>query len=1365
MKSAQTTTPLPASRLTGCRSNRRGVLLLVVVSMLTLFLLLGTTYLVVATRARQAARAYARLAEEQQQADTSRLLDAVLLKVVRGGAGGVSSLSGNTISGTFESLLADKYGATTSKTGTATTIATVPATPLLATTVSLVGTTASELPGRILTFLPSNAAPTSHRILSASGTNTFSLVLDNPARRRSFGLPATPVAVVVNGLEFDGDSGNEPYDGFDDSNVFLAHVAPNDSATAGATESVASSIVKKFGFVVGGDSAAVLASGTATMPNGLPVGADNDNDGVVDGLFFDFGLPPMPAPDGSGTMRFDASVLIVDLDSRFNVNAHGSLATIAYPNGAKGWPEPVSGGNDDIPSLRTAPLGSGYGPAEVNGTWMFPQSSYPAERSRRMRGPADPAPAANSSSDEIIPDSDPFPAEAVQSMPFILSGAVNAAQSQQTRPNTSRFSSGSALPQIGQVEGRYGEGSAGRIIEDATRFSKNQIGDTWTRLDSSSFTVARPGAPQLNDTLSLIRDAGLTLSGSNGVGGSNLGIPSIWWSGTQGFDWAPSGGFGPRSSFNSPPDLHGRMLTITATSTDIVPRLMFAKPEWGAGEITDDPYEVRLDARAPRNATAETRGTASDNIFGYAELEALLRQYDRDVAQLPKRLVTVLGPAGEEARLRVTTDSWDTTMITGTAGRRVRHWLADSTGSLYGTSAVTGLLANEAARGERLNLTRPLSPINPGSYDPQHPYFAQRQALFKDLFTLVLFVSGTAAPSSGFVAEAAQWAANVVEFQDADSTITPFEYDKAIGNSPHAWKVDGDVTTETANELGRRAVVWGAERPEIVIREGFAWQNSSTTPPQGGVVLSLHRPWKSTAVARVSGSNVFIPAEPCDIALDTIVAGQPSNRVDLGKKPAGDYDDTSAARLPVWRIRINAGGATQYVRFDSDTATGNQYVISPAIIDGNRKPKLGEDSMLTIASGTTIRTGPTSMSGTSSIVLSGANVVVPNLKITTSGTAYLERLSDLAFPLSNTSGVPGQLVTSATVSGQDVWDADPATLGGSSETRVPLRYVVVDQCPLSPVETNSVTDTTGSSSIRTASTASTAFWKTPASPASSGTPYTIRPGTTTTPPMPTAISGSQAAWFVWPNRPLVSAAELYLVPKRSVERMLPDYAKPTAASNDLVSLNVPFLLDAVHVPTRFAAVHTTINASGASALADKGIFPEISPNSQLSSYREPGRVNVNTITSKDVWNALIAGPLQVSGSARPLVELSGSAGAGFAQAPAQSMLQTLALSAAGTAPKGDTYAGSSPLMDTMRLAKDRNPLHEIYTATRLANTATTRSHVFGIWITVRERVDDDPDSVKLHRALYIVDRSIPVAHEPGKDHNVWDCVVLRRIIE
>jgi hypothetical protein len=28
-----------------------------------------------------------------------------------------------------------------------------------------------------------------------------------------------------------------------------------------------------------------------------------------------------------------------------------------------------------------------------------------------------------------------------------------------------------------------------------------------------------------------------------------------------------------------------------------------------------------------------------------------------------------------------------------------------------------------------------------------------------------------------------------------------------------------------------------------------------------------------------------------------------------------------------------------------------------------------------------------------------------------------------------------------------------------------------------------------------------------------------------------------------------------------------------------------------------------------------------------------------------------------------------------------------------------------------------------------------------------------------------VDRSIPVGFEEGKDHNVWDCVRVRRVIE
>ena len=87
-------------------------------------------------------------------------------------------------------------------------------------------------------------------------------------------------------------------------------------------------------------------------------------------------------------------------------------------------------------------------------------------------------------------------------------------------------------------------------------------------------------------------------------------------------------------------------------------------------------------------------------------------------------------------------------------------------------------------------------------------------------------------------------------------------------------------------------------------------------------------------------------------------------------------------------------------------------------------------------------------------------------------------------------------------------------------------------------------------------------------------------------------------------------------------------------------------------------------------------------------------------------------------------------------------------------------------------AIDLNPSQAIYTANRLANTTTTKSHLFGVWITLREamapagsNVPADPDGVRYHRAFYVIDRSIPVAHEPGRDHNVWDAVLLRRIVE
>jgi hypothetical protein len=217
-------------------------------------------------------------------------------------------------------------------------------------------------------------------------------------------------------------------------------------------------------------------------------------------------------------------------------------------------------------------------------------------------------------------------------------------------------------------------------------------------------------------------------------------------------------------------------------------------------------------------------------------------------------------------------------------------------------------------------------------------------------------------------------------------------------------------------------------------------------------------------------------------------------------------------------------------------------------------------------------------------------------------------------------------------------------------------------------------------------------------------------------------------------------------------QLTPSTPTGTAAGASGIPISPQLLFDALHVPTRFAGIHQTydMDLSGTTGIFSTG-SNAITTVNQLSSFREPGRVNLNTVPSDDVWNAVVAGQLP-----SPLV--SRTASTITTTGPAETMYATLSLaSGTGTVIRSDTTSA--------QLAVNLNPLHGIYTATRLANTTTPRSNVLGVWITLRQSIPNDPDSVRYHRAFYIVDRSIPVGFEEGKDHNVWDCVRLRRIIE
>lgn len=1299
---------------------RRGVLLLVVLSLLTLFLLLGTAYIVVSSRARVTARAFNRLVmhSEEARVPATRHLDQVLRYVLRGTATAASIAApapASPLTVTFESLLEDKYGSPVPVTGTAQTVSLPAGTPagkksplLVLSNVTVLGgptLQAAELPGRVLTLLPPDGAPSSHRIIHATGTPpNLEIHVAWPTTAAAFRVPTGSCPILINGREFDGQGvTNEAWDAFDTNNAFLAHVEPDPNAVSRAN-------VLRFSYL---DQAA---------PPGSPLMADNDNDGTKDGVFLDFGLPGVQT--SAGTIDLHASVLIVDLDSRFNVNAHGNYASRIYPSTAPDWPSIPGPG----PSLADVPLGSGYGPPEVNADWMFPKTSggYPTNRAEG------------------------------RDASWLQGGSVRMAQTPE-RPAGSRFTPRSPTPSLQSTEGRYGE-SVGILPVDF------RLKDARASITTGAGN-ALPGNAATDDLLSQINDQrrpprydeqknqwAVNTAASDGV-------PVEWWDAAANYDYRNS-----RTSFNSPPDLHGRMKTLArpATGSGIAPRLFYAKAEWG-NETQDDPYELELGATAARNgwlADPNTNGfmPVYDNIFTMAELEPVLRPYDRDAFRLPLRLSATLGPLAEEARLRVTTDSWDTTAITGNAAANLAKWLGKSTNWAAATKPLDGSLGGEAARGECFDLNRPLPNDKPPVYNHLHPYYLQRQAYFKDLYTLICAaLHPTAAPSADQAKEYAQWAANVVEFRDADSTMTPFEYDADVLDG---WTVDGDATTPDGP-----AVIWGAERPEMLIMQTSAWEDDQT----GELFIVLHRPWNAEALyqpppppppaPQTPPPTRSIPAEPVDTALDVHNA-QPLNVVDLGRK-AGDLAANQTSAYAIWRLRVedpNPNGGSALIRLDAADATAAEF-NSSLVTNQATTPKMGVDSWLCIRGTNTISaTIPASVTDVQ--IDRGGAFRVPGQLPTAAGAprkamVYLERLTDPAAQ----NGVA------------QAWGAFP---GNSS----PPHYHVVDQAPIEvvnriiPLPPAPQQPPDPSSISRDIATQGSALWKCVAANALGVPAPTIQLGP---PAFPSATNA--AKWLPWPNRPFVSAAELFLVPGAkatdispgaNAAAMLMAYAVPEPNTNWFRRLHADanqsqlLLLDALRVPTRFAGIHRTITTDPVNSLPNAGIFQETTPVNQLSAYREPGRVNLNTVTSDDVWNAVVAGSLTKppsGGGTDPGPDpLKTRTAANFITTPAKSFGDILAL---------DGSAGGLPdvAADTNAALSADNPTHWLYTANRLANTATIRSNVFAVWITLRESIAGNPDSIKYHRAFYIVDRSIPVAFEPGKDHNTWDTVVVRRIIE
>jgi hypothetical protein len=326
-------------------------------------------------------------------------------------------------------------------------------------------------------------------------------------------------------------------------------------------------------------------------------------------------------------------------------------------------------------------------------------------------------------------------------------------------------------------------------------------------------------------------------------------------------------------------------------------------------------------------------------------------------------------------------------------------------------------------------------------------------------------------------------------------------------------------------------------------------------------------------------------------------------------------------------------------------------------------------------------------------------------------------------------------------------------------------------------------------------------------------------------------TGHPFPWLQWNNRPFVSQFELMMVPRSRSSRLLHDYAhfnninpfnNPNNTARQLMQYdhllnffesgddqtNFHRLFDYTEVPSHYAGAQTFLNPHvfQGNRFGTNEMHP---PFNRISNFRDPGRININTIFDPVVYNGLMNGHPGTPYSDW-IDSRRGYGNPGVSQIILDNNKPTFFSNPLRPSGSGDIVPlpglgrsdvdvslfrknpnDSQPLFDSHYPDRprnvDRNPSFKYQSLQRLGNLVTGRSNVYGVWITVGyfevepamtgpdatrpdgfrfgAEVGIDRGQIKRHRAFYMIDRSIPVAFEPGENHNVDKAVILRRYID
>lgn len=380
------------------------------------------------------------------------------------------------------------------------------------------------------------------------------------------------------------------------------------------------------------------------------------------------------------------------------------------------------------------------------------------------------------------------------------------------------------------------------------------------------------------------------------------------------------------------------------------------------------------------------------------------------------------------------------------------------------------------------------------------------------------------------------------------------------------------------------------------------------------------------------------------------------------------------------------------------------------------------------------------------------------------------------------------------------------------------------------------------------------------------------------------------AYIHWANAPFVSEYDLMMVPTSSPQRLLFEYSRARKDNSNIdvpvffdagttngVSLDAqlaPFaylfnffhsprsqdinpagsaatkmptmsmqlvrLFDFVQVPSRYNGTNkwfnvTQFNPTSTDLRKDPSDNTKTTdarlgymfPFNRRSEFREPGKINLNTIPSEKVFNSIFdpafwqnepglnfaswaeflssrrgytasvdssfpsrfSQPFRPAAASEMMAEL-GAVGSEDDKLQVSPVEAGLLRSKPGTSPKKPLFdlslTDSTLANDRMRHYRtDDNPMLRYQAYQRLGNIAGTQSNVFAVWVTIGyfevepttissthpdgwrlgQELGNDTGEINRHRAFYIIDRSVPVGFIPGEDLNVEDTIMLKRFIE